>query len=71
VMRTRYRIDDFQESYFVLDSLDDLLRLAEIDFAPLYDAARAMPEIDPGEILPGDRVISRGTAAYHVKKRIA
>ena len=71
VMRTRYRIDDFQESYFVLDSLDDLLRLAEIDFAPLYDAAQAMPEIDPDEILPGDRVISRGTGTYHAKKRAA
>jgi phenylalanine-4-hydroxylase len=70
-MRTRYRIDDFQESYFVLDSLDDLLRLAEIDFAPLYDAAQAMPEIDPGEILPGDRVISRGTGAYHAKRPVA
>ncbi|NBQ40385.1 MAG: phenylalanine 4-monooxygenase, partial [Alphaproteobacteria bacterium] len=36
VMRTTYRIDDFQESYFVLDSIDDLLALAEIDFAPYY-----------------------------------
>jgi phenylalanine-4-hydroxylase len=36
VMRTHYRIDDFQESYFVLDNLDDLLELARIDFAPLY-----------------------------------
>jgi len=34
VMRTTYRIDDFQESYFVLDSLDDLLELAHIDFEP-------------------------------------
>ena len=70
VMRTRYRIDDFQETYFVLDSLDDLLRLAEIDFAPLYDVVRAMPELDPGEILPGDRVISRGTGTYHAKRRV-
>jgi phenylalanine-4-hydroxylase len=70
VMRTRYRIDDFQETYFVIDSLDDLLRLAEIDFAPLYEAARAMPEIAPDEMLSADRVISRGTGAYHAKKRV-
>ena len=36
-MRTRYRIDDFQETYFVIDSLDELLELAHIDFAPLYE----------------------------------
>ena len=71
VMRTRYRIDDFQETYFVLDSLDDLLRLAEIDFAPLYDAAKALPEIDPGEVLPDDHVITRGTGAYHRGKHRA
>jgi phenylalanine-4-hydroxylase len=71
VMRTRYRIDDFQESYFVLDSLDDLLHLAEIDFAPLYDDARALPKIDPGEILPGDRMLSRGNGAHHARKRVA
>jgi phenylalanine-4-hydroxylase len=69
VMRTRYRIDDFQETYFVLDKLDDLLRLAEIDFAPLYEQAKAMPEIEPGEVLPGDLVVSRGTGAYHRAKR--
>jgi phenylalanine-4-hydroxylase len=64
VMRTRYRIDDFQESYFVVDSVDDLLHLAEIDFASLYDDAKAMPEIEPGEIVPGDTVIARGSGAH-------
>src|SRR4030095_2916139 len=37
VMRTLYRIDDFQETYFVLENLDDLLALAQIDFDPYYD----------------------------------
>lgn len=69
VMRTRYRIDDFQETYFVLDSLDDLLHLAEVDFAPLYREARRRPEIEPGDILPDDSVLSRGSGAYHAKKR--
>src|SRR5277367_3498240 len=71
VMRTGYRIDDFQESYFVLDSLDELLRLAEIDFAPFYQQAKAMTEIDPGGVLPDDRVITRGTGAYHKVKHAA
>jgi phenylalanine-4-hydroxylase len=71
VLRTHYRIDDFQESYFVIRSLDDLLRLADIDFAPLYDEARAMPEVEPGEVLPGEHVLARGTGAYHAAKRAA
>ena len=36
-MRTRYRIDDFQETYFVIGNLDELLELARIDFAPVYE----------------------------------
>jgi phenylalanine-4-hydroxylase len=69
VMRTRYRIDDFQECYFVLDRLDDLLQLAHIDFAPLYEQARAAPELEPGEVLPSDRVHTRGTGRYHASRR--
>ncbi len=61
VMRTRYRIDDFQESYFVLGSLDELLELAAVNFAPLYDAARNAPSLQPGDLVPDDRVIHRGT----------
>ncbi|HVR49379.1 MAG TPA: phenylalanine 4-monooxygenase [Pseudorhodoferax sp.] len=61
VMRTRYRIDDFQESYFVVDSLDQLLELARIDFAPLYARVQGQPAHAPGCVLPTDRVFTRGT----------
>jgi phenylalanine-4-hydroxylase len=71
VMRTRYRIDDFQENYFVLDALDDLLRFAEIDFAPIYRKAKRMVEIEPGKVLPGDEVIVCGTGAHHRAERAA
>jgi phenylalanine-4-hydroxylase len=69
VMRTRYRIDDFQETYFVLGDFDELLELARIDFAPIYQRVRENTELEPGETLPGDRFISRGTGAYHSKRR--
>lgn len=65
VLRTNYRIDDFQQSYFVIDSIQALLDLASQDFAPLYDRIKTLPEYQPGEILPGDRVMSHGTGAYH------
>ncbi len=71
VMRTRYRIDDFQESYFVLDDLSDLLRLAEVDFGPLYDRIRGLPEHAPGDVLPSDRLWSRGTGCHHARQGAA
>ena len=69
VMRTRYRIDDFQETYFVLGGLDELLALARIDFAPVYERVHGLPEIGPGQVLDGDRLVSRGAGGYHAAKR--
>ena len=69
VMRTRYRIDDFQETYFVLDDLGELLELARIDFAPLYSRVERQPDLEPGEVLPDDKVVTRGTGRYHAAKR--
>ncbi|WP_145203102.1 phenylalanine 4-monooxygenase [Sphingobium sp. B2] len=69
LMRTRYKIDDFQQSYFVIDSFDQLLRqTVETDFAPLYAALAQQSDLDTDTILPGDRVFTRGTQAYAHKK---
>jgi phenylalanine-4-hydroxylase len=58
VMRTNYKIDDFQAAYFVIDSFKGLLKLTlETDFAPLYRALDALPDIAPGEVIEGDRLI--------------
>ncbi len=65
VMRTEYRIDDFQQNYFVIPSFDELLRVTvETDFAPVYAAVAAQDTIRIADILPGDRVFTRGTQAY-------
>ena len=50
-MRTLYRIDDFQETYFVIDGFEDLLNLAKIDFEPVYQRINGQPEFQPGDIL--------------------
>ncbi|MFC0103099.1 phenylalanine 4-monooxygenase [Sphingopyxis terrae] len=69
VMRTDYRIDDFQQNYFVIDSLDQLLETTvNTDFAPLYAANAALPPIPIADILPDDIVITRGTQDYAVAK---
>ncbi len=57
VMRTRYRIDAFQSAYFVIDSFEDLLKQTlETDFAPLYRDLDDDPDIEPGVVIPGDRL---------------
>jgi phenylalanine-4-hydroxylase len=65
VMRTEYRIDDFQQNYFVIPSFDELLRVTvETDFAPLYETLKAQDDIPVAAIVEGDEVLTHGTQAY-------
>jgi len=65
VMQTRYRIDDFQETYFVINSFDDLLKQTlETDFAPIYADLAGQDEHAPGTIIPTDHLYTRGTQAW-------
>ena len=65
LMRTEYRIDDFQQNYFVIPSLEHLLKVTvETDFAPLYAQLEALPDIAIADIVPGDEVITHGTQDY-------
>ncbi len=61
VMHTEYRIDAFQESYFVIDDLDALLDLARVDFAPLYERIDQAPVLRPGQVLSTVEVVRMGT----------
>jgi phenylalanine-4-hydroxylase len=65
VMRTEYRIDDFQQTYFVIRSYDELFRATvDTDFAPLYGRLGDGVAYRPETVLPADGVIHRGTQAY-------
>ncbi|CAN5203899.1 phenylalanine 4-monooxygenase [soil metagenome] len=65
VMRTRYKIDDFQQTYFVIDSFEDLLRQTlETDFAPLYRALDGASDIATEAVLPSDKVYTRGAQTH-------
>ena len=64
VMRTDYRIDDFQESYFVIHSFDELMGETYKDFAAIYRRLQSGPTYKPGDVLPSDRVHTRGTHSY-------
>jgi len=70
VMRTEYRIDDFQQNYFVIPNFDELLRLTvETDFAPLYGDLLQLPDVPVATILPEDDVITHGSQEYAQSKQ--
>ena len=72
VMRTEYRIDDFQQNYFVIPSFEELLRMTvETDFAPLYEELKALPDIPVARIEPDDVLITEGTQDYAKSKASA
>jgi phenylalanine-4-hydroxylase len=58
LMRTRYKIDSYQASYFVVDSFDQLFEATAPDFTPVYRDVRAMPTIEPGQVLPRERTFT-------------
>jgi len=44
-MRTRYKIDTYQQTYFVIDDFQQLFDMTEGDFTPVYAALRGLPEL--------------------------
>lgn len=61
VMRTRYRIDSYQKTYFVIDGFDELFAATQQDFAPIYPRLAGTESIPAGAVLECDRVLHRGT----------
>jgi phenylalanine-4-hydroxylase len=69
VMRTNYIIDDFQQSYFVIDSFEKLLQDSYQDFGALYARLSGEHDIAADKVIPADHVINRGSLAYFKNKR--
>jgi len=61
IMRTRYRIDTYQKTYFVIDSFQQLMDATEPDFTPLYLELAQQESIPAGSVLQSDFVYNRGT----------
>ena len=64
VMRTPYRIDDFQQVYFVIPSIQTLQEVTLRYFGPLYDRLAGASDLGIAEITRADHVITTGTQAY-------
>src|SRR3546814_868192 len=64
VMRTGYRIDDYQESYFVIPSFAALMKATGPDFTPIYARLDQRPAIAPAPVIHGDHILNFGTAHH-------
>jgi phenylalanine-4-hydroxylase len=56
IMRTRYHIDRYQQTYFVINDYAELFAATRPDFAPIYREIAVLPELAPDEALPGERI---------------
>ena len=61
IMRTRYRIDTYQKTYFVIDSFEQLMDATRPDFTPIYGKLATLDSIPAGTVLETDHVFNRGT----------
>lgn len=68
VMRTLYRIDDYQETYFVLDGVEAWPSLDLDRLIPLWQHLEGQDDIKPGDLQPEDDVLAQGDGSYHAAK---
>lgn len=61
IMRTRYRIDTYQKTYFVIDSFEQLMDATAPDFTPIYAKLAKQESIPAGSVLATDKVYQRGS----------
>jgi phenylalanine-4-hydroxylase len=62
VLRTPYRIDGFQHTYFVIDSFAQLFDATAPDFTAIYRHVAAAPALTATDRLPGERVYAPNPA---------
>ncbi len=58
VLRSRYKIDTFQGTYFVIDDFAQLFEQTAQDFTPLYDEVAQQPPLEADALLAQDRIYS-------------
>lgn len=55
VMQSKYKIDTFQETYFVIESFEELFDATAPDFTPYYATMRSRRDLEADEIIDTDR----------------
>ena len=65
VMRTKYRIDDYQQTYWMIDSFEQLFaETAAKDFGPIYGELPELAAYEPWEVLAADKIQHLGTQEH-------
>jgi phenylalanine-4-hydroxylase len=54
VMRTLYKIDSYQETYFVIRDFQQLFEQTASDFTPLYERLKRQESLPANTLLPGE-----------------
>ena len=62
IMQTRYKIDTYQETYFVIRDFGELFDATAPDFTPYYEALKGREPYAPATVLATDRVYHRGVS---------
>lgn len=57
VMRSLYKIDTFQETYFVIENFKELFDATAPDFTPYYAELRQRKDIAANAIIPEDKLV--------------
>ena len=59
ILRTEYKIDDVQKTYFVIRDFAQLFDQTRADFTLIYDELKALPSFSADQIQVGDQIVSR------------
>ena len=60
ILNTSYMVDDFQKTYFVIESFDQLFEVCDQDFTPYYERATGKEPINPEAVFDDDAIFNRG-----------
>lgn len=67
IMQTRYRIDDLQDVYFVIDDFEQLFDATRPDFTPYYAELKTRPDYGTTAVLNGDTLIPPNPPAQSIE----
>lgn len=70
IMRTKYIIDDFQQTYFVIHSFDQLLEACYEDFGAHYATVVSQSDIEASNLIDCDQILNKGTLEYFNKESL-
>ena len=69
IMRTKYKIDTYQATYFVIDSFEQLFKATAPDFTPIYERVSSQPQIEAGAMVQRVEDTIQGDLRFVIVRR--